>query len=152
MVAIREGAKAPDFSLKGSDGKTHTLSEFRGKNVVLYFYPKDDTPGCTIEAKGFNKAVETLDKIDTVIVGISKDNLDSHKKFCNKYSLKFLLLSDPDSKVIALYDAYGDKGIFGMGTLRKTYIIDKTGNISKIFGKVRPLGHMKEVVSAIASM
>jgi peroxiredoxin Q/BCP len=152
MVAIREGAKAPDFSLRGSDGKMHTLAEFKGKNVVLYFYPKDDTPGCTIEAKGFNKAVETLSKIDTIIVGISKDDLDSHKKFCSKHSLRFLLLSDPDSKVIKLYEAYGDKGIFGMGTLRKTYIIDRNGNIAKIFAKVRPLEHTKEVVSAIASM
>ncbi len=152
MTSIREGSKAPDFSLHGSDGKVHTLSDFKGKNVVLYFYPKDDTPGCTIEAKGFNKAVETLDKINTVIIGISKDDLDSHKKFCNKYSLKFLLLSDPDSKVIKLYEAYGDKGVFGMGTLRKTFIIDKSGNIIKIFGKVRPLGHNKEVLSAIISM
>lgn len=152
MVAIREGAKAPDFSLKGSDGKTHTLADFKGKNIVLYFYPKDDTPGCTIEAKGFNKAVETLSKIDTVIVGVSKDDLDSHKKFCTKYSLKFLLLSDPESKVIKLYEAYGDKGVFGMGTLRKTFIIDRNGNIAKIFPKVRPLEHIKEVVSAIASM
>ena len=152
MVVMRTGAKAPDFSLKGSDGKTHALSEFKGKNVVLYFYPKDDTPGCTIEAKGFNKAVETLGKIDTIIVGISKDDLDSHKKFCNKYSLKFLLLSDPGSKVIRLYDAYGERGIFGKGTLRKTYIIDRSGNIAKIFEKVRPLEHTKEVVSAIAGM
>ena len=152
MVAIREGSKAPDFSLKGSDGKTHTLTEFKGRNVVLYFYPKDDTPGCTIEAKGFNKAVETLSKIDTVIVGISKDDLASHKKFCNKYSLRFLLLSDPESKVIKLYEAYGERGIFGMGTMRKTYIIDRNGNVAKIFAKVRPLEHTKEVVSAIASM
>ena len=152
MVAIREGSKAPDFSLKGSDGKTHALAEFRGRNVVLYFYPKDDTPGCTIEAKGFNKAVETLSKIDTVIVGISKDDLASHKRFCNKYSLKFLLLSDPESKVIKLYEAYGERGIFGMGTMRKTYIIDRNGNIAKIFAKVRPLEHTKQVVSAIASM
>lgn len=149
MASIREGAKAPDFELKGSDNKVHKLSDFKGKNIVLYFYPRDDTPGCTIEAKGFNKAVETLEKIDTVIIGISKDDLDSHKKFCNKYSLKFLLLSDPESKVIKLYDAYGDKGIFGMGTLRKTYIIDKSGSIKKVFNKVRPLGHNKEVVSAL---
>ena len=152
MVAIREGGKAPDFSLKGSDGKTHTLAEFKGKNMVLYFYPKDDSTGCTIEAKGFNKAVETLSKIDTLIVGISKDDLNSHKKFCDKYSLKFLLLSDQESKVIKLYEAYGDKGVFGKGTLRKTFIIDRSGNIAKIFEKVRPLEHTKEVVSAIASM
>jgi len=100
----------------------------------------------------YYRPVYINDKIDTIIVGISKDDLDSHKKFCNKYSLKFLLLSDPESKVIRLYDAYGERGIFGKGTLRKTYIIDRSGNIAKIFEKVRPLEHTKEVVSAIAGM
>ena len=144
--------KVANFTLKTDEDKTVSLSDYAGKPVVLFFYPRADTPGCTIEAKGFNKAVETLGKIDTIIVGISKDDLDSHKKFCNKYSLKFLLLSDPESKVIRLYDAYGERGIFGKGTLRKTYIIDRSGNIAKIFEKVRPLEHTKEVVSAIAGM
>lgn len=149
---IEEGSNAPDFSLKGSDGKTHKLSDFRGSNVVLYFYPKDDTPGCTIEAKGFNEYLEKYRKAGTEVIGISKDSLDSHRKFCDKYSLKFLLLSDPESKVIKKYDAYGNRGAFGWGTLRKTYIISKNGKITKIFSKVQPLGHNKEVKSAITSL
>src|ERR1700688_1261273 len=142
---VSEGSKAPDFSLKGTDGKTYKLSDFKGKIVVLYFYPKDDTPGCTAEAKGFNESLSEFKKMGAEIIGVSKDDLDSHKRFCDKYSLDFLLLSDPELGVIKSYDAYGDKGIFGMGVLRKTYIIDKNGTIIKIFGKVHALGHNKEV-------
>jgi peroxiredoxin Q/BCP len=146
---IEEGKKAPDFRLKGSDGKTYSLSDFNGKFVVLYFYPKDDTTGCTIEAKGFNKAQDNFKRLNAVVLGISKDSIDSHKRFCSKYSLRFLLLSDPGNKVIKEYGAYGDKGIFGMGTLRKTFIIDRKGNVLKIFNKVRPLGHEKEVTEIL---
>jgi thioredoxin-dependent peroxiredoxin len=146
---LKEGDKAPDFSLKGTDGKTYKLSDFEGKNVVLYFYPKDDTTGCTIEAKGFNEMLASFKKIDTEIIGVSKDSIESHQKFCNKYSLKFLLLSDPENKVIELYDAYGNKGAFGMGTIRKTYIIDKKGMIIKIFGRVHADGHNEEVMSVL---
>lgn len=146
---IEEGSVAPDFSLNGSDGKTHRLGDFRGRNVVLYFYPKDDTAGCTIEAKGFNESLEELEKLGVVVVGVSKDDLESHKRFCDKYSLRFLLLSDPDSKVIKEYDAYGNKGAFGFGTIRKTYIIGRKGKILKIFNKVQPLGHNKEVISIL---
>lgn len=146
---ISEGSVAPDFNLKGSDGKSHRLSEFKGKNVVLYFYPRDDTAGCTIEAKGFNDSLIELQKLGAVIIGVSNDNIDSHKKFCEKYSLKFLLLSDPESKTIKDYDAYGNKGAFGFGTLRKTYIIGKDGKIIKIFGRVQPIGHSKEVISIL---
>lgn len=146
---IKEGLEAPNFSLKGSDGKTHTLSDFKGRYVVLYFYPRDDTPGCTIEARGFNSKLSEYKKLGAEIVGISKDDLASHKKFCDKYALGFLLLSDPNLKVIKSYDAYGNKGVFGMGTIRKTYIIDKKGKIIKIFGKVHPLDHDKEVLSIL---
>jgi peroxiredoxin Q/BCP len=146
---IEEGKRAPDFKLKGTDGKTYSLSDFTGKYVVLYFYPKDDSTGCTIEAKGFNKAQENFKKLNAVVIGISKDSIDSHKKFCDKYSLKFLLLSDPDNKVIKEYGAYGDRGAFGVGTLRKTFIIDKKGNVIKIFNKVRALGHEKEVTEIL---
>jgi thioredoxin-dependent peroxiredoxin len=146
---INVGDNAPDFSLKGIDGKNHKLSDFKGTNVVLYFYPRDDTPGCTIEAKGFNKSFGILKGLNAEVIGISNDPVESHKKFCNKYSLGILLLSDVNNKVIKMYDAYGDKGIFGKGTLRKTYIIDKDGKITKIFGKVRPLGHNKEVIEAL---
>jgi peroxiredoxin Q/BCP len=125
---LAEGSPAPDFTLKGSDGREHSLSEFRGRSVILYFYPKDDTPGCTIEAKEFNSSIGELEK---------------------KYSLKFLLLSDPESRVIKLYGAYGERGIFGPGTLRKTFVIDEKGKISKIFEKVAPRGHCSEVLSAL---
>lgn len=146
---IKEGIKAPDFSLTGTDGKRYRLSDFKGKTVVLYFYPKDDTPGCTIEAKGFNRSLDEFRKAGAEIIGVSKDSIDSHKRFCDRYSLDFLLLSDPDSKVIKLYDAYGDRGIFGFGTLRTTYIIDKYGRIARIFKKVHADGHEKEVMSAL---
>ena len=149
---VKEGTKAPAFKLKGSDGKEHSLSEFKGRYLVLYFYPKDDTPGCTIEAKGFNKKLDEIKKKGAEIVGVSKDDLKSHDKFCNKYGLEFLLLSDPDSKMIKEYDAYGDRGIFGMGTLRNTYIIDKKGKIAKVFEKVNPKGHEDEILEALDSL
>lgn len=144
---ITENSKAPDFNLEGSDGKTHKLSEFAGKYLVLYFYPKDDTPGCTTEACGFRDAVGEIRKAGAEIVGISKDDLKSHGKFKDKYKLNFLLLSDPESKVIKAYDAYGDRGVFGIGTLRKTYIIDGQGKIVKVYPKVKPDGHSNEVLA-----
>jgi len=145
---LKEGSKAPDFNLEGTDGKRHKLGEFKGKYLVLYFYPRDDTAGCTIEAKGFNEYLEEFRRAGAEIVGISKDDLQSYEKFCSKHSLRFLLLADPSSKTIKKYDAYGNKGIFGMGTLRKTYLI-KNGRIVKIFPRVQALGHNKEVLSAI---
>ena len=149
---LMEGTAAPDFSLKGTDGKDYSLSDFRGKIVVLYFYPKDDSSGCTLEAKGFNSALKDLDGKNAVVLGISSDTLDSHIKFSAKYNLQFILLSDPQSRVIRQYDSYGDKGVFGKGTIRKTFIIDKEGNIAKIFGKVNPVGHSDEVLSCISQI
>ncbi len=149
MIALDD--KAPDFRLKGSDGKEHTLKEFSGKYLALYFYPKDDTMGCTIEAKGFNSQLEEIKRLGGVIVGVSADDLDSHGRFCSKYGLKFLLLSDTDSSAIKRYDAYGNRGVFGWGTLRKTYIIDKNGRIAKIFPKVNPMGHEKEILEFLRS-
>lgn len=144
MIAIN--SKAPDFELEGSDGKAHRLGEFKGKYLVLYFYPKDDTPGCTVEACGFRDSNAEIKKLGAEVVGISKDGLQSHDKFRGKHSLNFLLLSDPESKVIKAYDAYGDRGVFGQGTLRKTYIIDKKGNVVMAYPKVHPEGHNKEVI------
>jgi peroxiredoxin Q/BCP len=143
------GSVAPDFSLVGSDGKNHSLSDYKGKNVILYFYPKDDTPGCTIEAKEFTMSSETVEQKNAVVLGVSHDTVDSHNKFKEKYNLDFLLLSDPEYKVVKLYECYGNKGVFGMGTLRRTYIIDKDGMISKVFDKVTPRGHSGEVLSCI---
>ncbi len=146
---LKEGSKAPDFTLTGTDGKSYSLSDFKGRNVVLYFYPRDDTPGCTIEAKGFNESLDEMRRLGAEIIGVSKDDVDSHKRFCEKYSLKFLLLSDPESKVIKMYGAYGDRGVFGQGTLRKTFIINKEGKVALIFERVKALGHNKEVLAAL---
>lgn len=145
MVDI--GSKAPDFSLEGSDGKTHRLSDFKGRYLVLYFYPKDDTPGCTIEAKEFSEGLSEIRGLGAEVVGVSKDDLKSHGKFCGKYGLSILLLSDPDSKVIKEYGAYGDRGIFGVGTLRNTYVIDGKGNVVKVYEKVKPKGHSAEIMA-----
>lgn len=146
---VKEGEKAPDFRLMGSDGKEHTLGEFKGKYLVLYFYPRDDTPGCTTEAKEFNAALADFEKKGAKVVGVSKDSLESHGKFKKKYGLEFLLLSDPDSKTIKAYGSYGDRGIFGMGTLRNTFVIGKDGKVAKVFEKVSPKGHGTEVASCI---
>ncbi|MCL4363182.1 peroxiredoxin [Candidatus Marsarchaeota archaeon] len=146
---LSEGDMAPDFKLPGSDGKEHSLRELRSKYVVLYFYPKDNTPGCTIEANNFNKRLDEIRKLNAEVIGISKDDYKSHEKFMNKYELKFLLLSDTESKTIKDYGAYGDRGIFGVGTLRNTYLIGKDGRIIKIFEKVNPKSHADEIISAI---
>lgn len=147
----KEGDAAPKFELDGSDNKKHNLDEFKGKYVVLYFYPRDNTPGCTIEANEFNKKLEDIKKLGADVIGISKDDLKSHDKFREKYDLKFLLLSDPSSKIMKDYGAYGDRGIFGMGTLRNTYIIDKNGKIAMVFEKVKPKGHASEVIEFLKS-
>lgn len=146
---LNEGDSAPDFKLKGVDGKEHSLVEFRGKSIVLYFYPKDDTPGCTVEAKEFTKHMGKIEKLGAVVLGISSDDYDSHCKFKDKHGLSVLLLSDPESEVIKKYDAYGSRGIFGMGTIRSTFIIGKDGRISKIYRKVQPLGHAEAVMKAL---
>ncbi|MBI5127566.1 thioredoxin-dependent thiol peroxidase [Candidatus Roizmanbacteria bacterium] len=144
--------KAKDFSLPDQSGKIHKLSNYRGKWVVLYFYPKDDTPGCTKEACGFRDAIEEFNKKGVVIVGISKDSVESHKKFSEKYHLNFPILSDVDKKVIQAYGVWGEKKFLGktfMGTLRNTYLIDPKRNIIKTFEKVNPLTHPQEVLKGI---
>jgi len=143
---VKEGDKAIDFELDGSDGKRHTLAEFKGKYLVLYFYPKDNTPGCTIEANEFNKKLDEIRRLGAEVVGVSKDSIESHGRFKEKYDLNFLLLADPDSRIIKAYGAYGNRGIFGEGTLRNTYIIGKDGRIKRIFEKVSPKGHADEVI------
>lgn len=149
---IKQGDNAPDFSLKGSDGKIHTLKEFKGKFLVLYFYPKDDTPGCTIEAKTFNKRNSDFLSLGVEVVGVSKDSFESHCSFRDKYGLEFLLLSDPSSTTIKAYGAYGENGIFGMGTLRNTYLIGKDGKVLGIFEKVSPDKNPQEVITAIKNL
>ena len=143
---IKEGVRAPEFELKGDDGKAHTLKEFKGKTLVLYFYPKDDTPGCTIEARDFTALLPKIKRLGAEVVGISRDDYDSHCDFRDKYALKVLLLSDPSNKTIKAYGAYGDKGVFGKGTIRKTFIINGSGKVIKDYGKVSALGHAKAVL------
>ena len=148
---VKEGEKAPDFELMGDDGKKHKLNEFKGKKLVLYFYPKDDTPGCTIEAKDFSTHNEEIRRLGAVVVGVSKDDFDSHCKFRDKYALKVLILSDPESRVIKAYGAYGNKGIFGEGTLRNTYVIDENGKVIKAWERVQAVGHIDVVLSFLKS-
>ncbi|BCS90968.1 MAG: peroxiredoxin [Candidatus Micrarchaeota archaeon] len=151
-MALKEGEPAPEFELDGNDGKKHSLSEFKGRYLVLYFYPKDNTPGCSIEADNFNKRLDEIRALNAEVVGVSKDDLKSHDKFKEKYNLRFLLLSDPESKVIKAYGAYGNRGAFGFGTLRKTFIIDPNGNIAKIYNKVQPIKHAQEVIDFLKSV
>jgi len=145
---VEEGKAAPEFTLSGSDGKTHSLSEFKGKKVVLYFYPKDNTSGCTKEACSLRDNAPAIEGKDAVVIGISRDSESSHRKFIEKNSLSFLLLSDPDHSVSSLYGAWGEKTMYGKkveGALRKTFIIDEGGIITKIFAKVNTSTHGVDV-------
>ena len=149
---LSEGDRAPDFRLPSSSGKPVRLSSLKGKQVVLYFYPRDDTPGCTIEACGFRDNLPKFDGLDAVVLGVSKDSLESHSKFIGKYSLNFTLLSDEDGMAHRLYDTWKQKVFAGkkfMGTERSTFVIGKDGRIKKIFRKVNPRGHEAEVLAAL---
>jgi len=151
---LEEGKKAPDFKLKNQNGKTISLNDFKGKNVVLYFYPKDDTSGCTAEACSFRDDFPKFEKTDAVILGVSPDSVESHKKFEKKYNLNFDLLSDENKVVLEKYDVWKEKNMYGrkyMGVVRTTYIIDPDGKIKKIFNKVKVNGHNKEVLEALKS-
>lgn len=149
---MKEGQKAPDFSLNDQDGVKHTLSQYRGKWVLLYFYPKDDTPGCTKEACSLRDASSDFTKLRTVILGVSTDNEKSHKKFAKKYVLPFTLLADPDKKVVNLYGVWGKKKFMGReydGTFRASFLIDPTGKIAKIYENVKPDIHAQEVLDVL---
>jgi peroxiredoxin Q/BCP len=148
----KEGNKAPAFKLPASNGKTVSLADFKGKIVVLYFYPKDNTSGCTTEAKDFRDAMSKLKRKGVVVLGVSKDSIASHQKFIAKHDLNFLLLADEDVKVHGKYGAWGEKNMYGkkvMGTIRSTFIIDGDGRVQKIFAKVRVKGHVDAVIEAI---
>ena len=150
---LNEGDVAPDFELLGSTGKNVKLSGLRGKKVVLYFYPEDDTPGCTKEACTFRDNLPRFKDADAVILGISKDSLESHQKFIKKYSLNFTLLSDEKLAVHGLYDTWRLKNMYGReywGTERSTFVIDEKGRIAKIFRKVKVDGHEKQVLEALS--
>lgn len=146
------GNLAPDFTLMGSDGKEHRLSDYRGKKVILYFYPKDNTPGCTTEACDFRDNIKEINDLNTVVIGISKDNLNSHTKFIEKFSLPFILLSDEEKIVCNLYDVIKEKNMYGkkvLGIERSTFIINEDGILTKEFRKVKVKGHIEEVLNEI---
>lgn len=146
------GKKAPDFSLLNQDEKKISLKDYLGQKVVLYFYPKDDTSGCTKEACGFSDDLPKFNKIDAVILGVSPDSVKSHKKFSEKYKLKFDLLADEEKLVLEKYGVWKEKSMYGrkyMGVERTTFIIDEKGKIKKVFNKVKVEGHNKEVLEAL---
>ena len=149
---VEEGAKAPAISLPDQTGHVHNLSDYLGKWVVLYFYPKDDTPGCTIESCGFRDAKPKYDALNAVIFGISCDDEKSHTKFVEKFDLPFNLLADTEKKTVEDYGVYKEKSMYGkkyMGIERTTFLVDPDGNIAKIYRKVKPKGHEVEVLSDI---
>jgi thioredoxin-dependent peroxiredoxin len=149
-MANLEGKKAPAFTLEGSDGMKHSLADYAGKSVVLYFYPKDNTPGCTKEACGFRDLGASLKKSNAVVLGVSKDSIDSHKKFAGKYKLSFTLLSDPQLEVMKKYGAFGKKLMYGkpvQGTIRSTVIIGPKGDVIKHWPTVKKAeAHPEEVL------
>ncbi len=145
--------QAPEFCLQGIDEegneKEFCFRDFKGKKIVLYFYPKDDTPGCTREACGFQENLNPIKELGVEVIGISPDNINSHKKFKEKYGLKFALLSDPDKKVAARYGAYGEKKMYGRttkGIIRSTFIINENGEIEKSWKNVKVDGHIRTVL------
>jgi thioredoxin-dependent peroxiredoxin len=150
---LEVGKNAPDFSLPDQDGNLHRLSDYKGKPVVLYFYPKDDTPGCTKEACSFRDSFPEFRKAGIEVLGISTDDENSHTKFRLKYNLPFILLSDTDRKVVEKYGVWVEKNNYGKkywGTARTTFLIDKDGKIVHIFNKVKPEEHAEEVLEKLS--
>ena len=148
------GSKAPLFSLQNQEGNTVNLIDFKGKKVVLFFYPKDDTPGCTREAIGFSEKKSFFDTKDIIILGLSKDSVKSHEKFCNKHNLSVSLLSDPETEVNQKYGVWQEKSMYGktyFGTQRSTFIIDESGLIEKIWLKVKVATHIDEVIDYLSN-
>ena len=146
---LTAGEKAPNFTLKDKDGTSVSLKNFLGKKVVLYFYPRDNTPGCTRQACAFAAAYEGFKDENTVVIGISKDSTESHRKFAEKYSLPFILLSDPDLEAIKAYGVWQEKKLYGkvsFGVVRTTFIIDENGNVEKVMPKVKPDTNAAEIL------
>ena len=155
MAMIEAGKKAPDFELPSSEGGELKLKDLRGKTVVLYFYPKDDTPGCTREACAFRDNQAALKKKGVVVLGVSGDSLASHDKFKAKYKLNFPLLSDPDKAVAKKYGAWGEKVLYGkksVGMIRSTFVIDGEGVVRKVFPRVKVDGHAEKVLEAVSEL
>ena len=149
------GNPAPEFILKDETGKLRALSDYRGSWVVLYFYPKDMTAGCTLEAQGFRDHEYELSDLNAVVLGVSADDVKSHKKFCSEQNLNFTLLSDPDAEVCKMYDVWREKSMFGAkhwGIDRTTFLIDPEGKITKLYSSVKPLGHAEQVIKDIKEL
>lgn len=154
-MPISANQLAPDFTLLDENETQHTLSDYRGKPLVLYFYPKDNTSGCTKEACGFRDDYSAYEKTGVVILGVSPDTPKSHLKFKNKYELPFTLLADTDHKVCDLYEVWGRKKFMGReydGVFRTTFLIDPQGNITKVFENVKPANHSEEILAALAKV
>ena len=154
-MILKEKTKAPDFSLVDEKGNTVSLADFKGKPVVLYFYPKDDTPGCTTEACSFRDDYSQYKEAGAVILGVSPDSEKTHAKFASKHQLPFTLLVDEDHKICEAYGVWGRKKFMGReydGVFRTTFLIDKTGNIAKVFEGVKPAVHSEEVLQALAEL
>ncbi len=146
---VKEGETAPDFRLMADDGREYSLKSYRGRKVVLYFYPKDDTPGCTVEACGFRDGMPAIGRKNTVVLGVSRDDVESHRKFKSKFKLNFPLLADTGSTVCESYGVLREKTMYGkksIGIVRSTFIIDEGGKIAKIISPVKPEGHEKEIL------
>jgi len=149
------GAEAPTFLLPDQDGKEHALADYRGKWVLLYFYPKDDTPGCTLEACAIRDQFKDFQKIGAVVLGVSTDTVTSHKKFATAYELPFTLLADEHKEVVNQYGVFGEKTMMGktyMGTSRTSFLIDPAGTIAKVYEKVKPETHAAEVIKDLSGM
>lgn len=146
---LETGTKAPDFTLQDKNGNNVSLSDFAGKKVVLYFYPKDNTPGCTRQACAFAANYDAFKELDVAVIGVSKDSTASHQKFSEKYNLPFILLSDPELSAIQAYDVWKEKKMYGkvsMGVVRSTYVIDENGIIEKVMPKVKPDTNAEEIL------
>lgn len=149
---LEPGKRAPAFTLQSADGDKVSLKDYAGKSLVIYFYPRDNTPGCTREAQDFNKALPKLEKLGAAVVGVSKDSVASHCKFRDKYKLRFPLLSDPEGSMIEKYGAWGEKTLYGkksLGILRTTVIVGPDGKVKKVFPKVKVDGHADAVLAAL---
>lgn len=153
-VALKVGDTAPGFSLEGDDGQTHTLAQHAGTPVVVYFYPRDDTPGCTTEACDFRDNLQRATAHGAVVYGISRDSLAAHAKFKSKYNLNFTLLSDPTLATHVAYGAWGEKVMYGqktVGVIRSTFLVGKDGKIAKVWPRVKVQGHVDDVLTALAA-
>ncbi len=154
-ASLKAGDKAPDFSLPCDNGEVVKLASLRGKNVVLYFYPKDDTPGCTMESKDFRDNIDAFTAANTVILGLSKDSVKSHIQFKEKYCLPFALVSDESGNTCEAYGVWGEKSMYGktyMGIERSTFLLDPAGKIRRVWRKVKVEGHVQEVLNAAQAL